>query len=199
MFCNKLSVLMDSMQTARTLTAALVTGTTLLLSGCNSTPYDRATIFYDRAQFPVQVDRDIALAGESILQHGRCTVLLSTPGSKTGTYNFCTFALTADALYIEGWNAAALKYEEIVRIDLSKIRQVALETLFRTSQVQLLEPQRLTAFSVMIDEGGYHDTDATERVFEMIKNAGVRVGSSDGMVQPPAPSSPTIIPVVIPQ
>lgn len=183
----------------RMVASTLVVGATFLLSGCETTSYDTATIFYDRAQFPAQADRDIPLVGKPILQHGRCTVLLSTPGSKTGTFSFCTFALTADTLYIEGWSAAALKYEEIVRIDLSKIRQVALETLFRTSQVQLLELQRLTAFSVMIDEGGYHDTDATERAFEMIKNAGVRVGSSDGMIQPPAPTSPMMIPVVIPR
>lgn len=77
----------------------------------------------------------ISLGGQPILQHGRCSVVLSTPGSTTGDCRFCVFALTADALHVEAWSAASLKYEEIVRVDLPRARSVALETFLRNAQV----------------------------------------------------------------
>lgn len=78
---------------------------TMLLSGCNTTPYDRATVYYDRAQFPDQIVKDYPTLTDPILQHGRCSLIIATPGSNTGTYYFCTYALTANGLYVQGWDA----------------------------------------------------------------------------------------------
>lgn len=171
----------------------------VILCGCNTTPYDRATIYYDRSQFESQVAKDIPIVGEAVLQHGRCSVLISTPGSKTGEYNFCVFALTKSSLYVLGWNPTALKYVEIIRVDLSNVSKVALDSYFRTYQVQLIESRRLTALSVVIDEGGYNDTNSTVRIFETLKGHGIKVVKGDGMVMPPAPPVPLVIPVVIPR
>lgn len=55
------------------------------------------------------------------------------------------------------------------------------------------------ALSASIDEGGYIDTAATERLFEAIKNKGVLVVKSEGMMSPPAPPVPMIIPIIIPK
>lgn len=65
-------------------------------------------------------------------------------------------------MYVQGWDASALKYTELLRIDLSTLSKVALDSYFRTNQVQLIEERRQSALSVMIDDGGYHDTAATE-------------------------------------
>lgn len=154
---------------------------TVLASGCNTTPLDRATIYYDRAQFTTQVSKDFPDIKGPILQHGRCSLLVSTPGSTTGAYHFCTFALTQEEIYVQGWDASALKYTELLRINLSTLSKVALDSYFRTNQVQLIEGRRQSALSVMIDDGGYHDTAATERVYETIKKGGVNVVKSDGM------------------
>lgn len=183
----------------RNLCASLLIGATALISGCNTTPLDKATIYYDRAQFPAQVTKDFPDINEPILQHGRCSLLVSTPGSTTGTYHFCTFALTRDELYVQGWDASALKYKEIVRIDLSALNKVALDSYFRTNQVQLIEQRRQSALSVMIDDGGYHDTASTERAFEAIKHRGVSVVKSEGMMMPPAPPTPMVIPIIVPR
>ncbi|SDA94854.1 hypothetical protein SAMN03159443_05341 [Pseudomonas sp. NFACC15-1] len=172
---------------------------TLLLSACNTTPYDKATIYYDRIQFPTQLVKDYPELTGPILQHGRCSVIISTPGSSTGTYYFCTYALTANDLYVQGWDAKALKYVEIAHVELSALRKVALHTFFRTSQLQLTEDRRQLALSASIDEGGYIDSAATERLFDAIKNKGVPVVKSEGMINPPAPPSPMIIPIVIPK
>lgn len=171
----------------------------LLLSGCNTTPYDKATIYYDRTQFPAQLVKDNPALTDIILQHGRCSLIISTPGSNTGTYHFCTYALTANDLYVEGWDAKALKYVEIAHVDLSALRNMALYTFFRTSQLQLTEDRRQLGLSASIDEGGYIDSSATERLFEAIKNKGVAVVKSEGMINPPAPPSPMIVPVIIPR
>ncbi|MGR6738176.1 hypothetical protein [Pseudomonas chlororaphis] len=183
----------------RNLCASLLIGATVLLSGCNTTPYDRATIYYDRTQFTTQVSKDFPDIKGPILQHGRCSLLISTPGSTTGTYHFCTFALTQDELYVQGWDATALKYKEILRVDLSTLSKVALDSYFRTNQVQLIEQRRQSALSVMIDDGGYHDTAATERVYETIKKRGVTVVKSEGMMMPPAPPTPVVIPIIVPR
>ena len=144
-------------------------------------PLDRATIYYDRAQFTTQVSKDFPDIKGPILQHGRCSLLISTPGSTTGAYHFCTFALTQEEIYVQSWDASALKYTELLRINLSTLSKVALDSYFRTNQVQLIEGRRQSALSVMIDDGGYHDTAATERVYETIKKGGVNVVKSDGM------------------
>ncbi|MDH0303255.1 MULTISPECIES: hypothetical protein [unclassified Pseudomonas] len=183
----------------RKVLASLSLGMAVLLSGCNTTPYDRATIYYDRAQFATQVTKDFPDIKGPILQHGRCSLLISTPGSTTGTYHFCTFALTQDELRVLGWDASTLKYTELLRVDLTTLNKVALESYFRTNQVQLMEERRQSALSVMIDDGGYHDTGATERVYETLRKRGIQVVKSEGMMTPPAPPTPIIVPVVLPR
>ncbi|WP_110973267.1 MULTISPECIES: hypothetical protein [Pseudomonas] len=171
----------------------------LLLVGCNTTPRDRATIYYDRTQFPSQVRSDFPDIKGPIVQHGRCSLLISTPGSTTGAYHFCTFALTQDELYVQTWDAKALKYTELLRVDFSTLSKVAIDSFFRTNQVQLIEPRRQSALTVVIDEGGYNDSAATERVYETIRKRGVSVVKSEGMMMPPAPPTPMIIPVIVPR
>ncbi|MHC8310442.1 hypothetical protein ACYZUC_12605 [Pseudomonas sp. GT1P32] len=171
----------------------------VLLSGCNTTPYDKATIYYDRAQFPAQIVQDFPALTGPILQHGRCTLIVATPGSNTGSYHFCTYALTANELYVQGWDAKALKYVEIVHVDLSTLKTISIASFLRASQVQLTEARRQLALSASIDEGGYGDSAATERLFESIKSKGVLVVKSEGMMNPPAAPSPMIIPIIIPK
>ncbi|MHC8378377.1 hypothetical protein ACYZT3_20940 [Pseudomonas sp. MDT1-16] len=170
-----------------------------LLSGCNTTPYDKATIYYDRAQFPEQIVKDYPALSDPILQHGRCSLIIATPGSNTGTYYFCTYALTANGLYVQGWDAKVLKYVEIVHVDLSMLKKISLYSFLRTNQLQLTEERRQIALSASIDEGGYVDTAATERLFETIKRKGVLVVKSEGMMNPPAPATPMIIPIIVPK
>lgn len=176
---------------------SLLLSTTLLLSACNTTPYDKATIYYDRAQFSAQIAKDHPGLSGPILQHGRCSLVVSTPGSNTGTYYFCTYALTGNDLYIQGWDAKALKYVEIAHVEISSLKNIALHTLFRTSQLQMTEERRQLALSASIDEGGYVDSSATKELFEAIKRKGISVVKSEGMISPPAGPSPMIIPVVI--
>lgn len=159
----------------------------------DSLPVDRATIYYDRAQFPAQVVKDFPDIKGPIVQHGLCTVIVSTPGSTTGGYHFCTFALTQEQINVFGWNASALKYTEILRVDLSSLGKVALDSYFRTNQVQLIEERRQSALTVVIDDGGYNDTAATENVYESIKKHGVTVVKSAGMMMPPAAPTPMVI------
>lgn len=176
---------------------SLVLFAALLLSACNTTPYDKATIYYDRAQFSAQIAKDHPGLSGPILRHGRCSLIVSTPGSNTGTYYFCTYALTANDLYIQGWDAKALKYVEIAHVEISALKNIALHTIFRTSQLQMTEERRQLALSASIDEGGYIDSAATKELFEAIKRKGVPVVKSEGMISPPAGPSPMIIPVVI--
>ncbi|WP_223472333.1 MULTISPECIES: hypothetical protein [unclassified Pseudomonas] len=178
---------------------SLLLSTTLLLSACNTTPYDKATIYYDRPQFPSQLVKDYPELTGPILQHGRCSLIVSTPGSNTGTYYFCTYALTGNDLYVQGWDAKALKYVEIAHVDISALKNISLYTIFRTSQLQMTEERRQLALSASIDEGGYIDSAATKELFDAIKRKGVPVVKSDGMISPPTGPSPIIIPVVIPK
>lgn len=188
-----------SRATMRNLYAKLFIIGAVLLSGCSTIPLDKATVYYDRTQFAAQVSKDFPDIGGPIVEHGRCSLLISTPGSNTGSYHFCTFALTPQKLYVQSWDATALKYKEILRVDLSTLSQVALASRLRTNQVQLIESRRQSALSVMIDDGGYHDTEATKRVYEIIKARGVSVAEGKEMMRPPAPPSPMFIPVIVPR
>ncbi|CAI8890708.1 MULTISPECIES: hypothetical protein [Pseudomonas] len=183
----------------RYLASTILMGLMALLSGCNTTPYDKATIYYDRTQFPAQIVKDDPSLSDPILQHGRCSLIVSTPGSNTGSYYFCTYALTAKGLYVQGWDAKALKYEEIMHVDFATLRKISLASFLRTNQLQLTEERRQSALSACIDEGGYIDTAATERLFETIKGKGVAVVKSEGMMNPPAPPSPVFVPIIIPR
>ncbi|GFM66842.1 hypothetical protein PSCICJ_29600 [Pseudomonas cichorii] len=174
-------------------------GLALFLSACNTTSYDKATIYYDRAQFPSQIAKDVPDLNTPITQHGRCSVIVSTPGSTTGPYYFCTYALTATGLYVQGWDAKQMKYTEIARVDLAALRTVSLYSFLKNKQLQLTEERRQLALSAMIDEGGYIDGEATVRLFDAIRSKGVKVVESDGAVKPPAPAGPVYVPLIIPQ
>src|SRR3546814_15014260 len=78
---------------------------------------DLATIYYDRTQFPAQLVKDYPGLNSPILQHGRCSLIVSTPGSNTGTYYFCTYALTANDLYVDRKSVVQGKSVS-VRVDL---------------------------------------------------------------------------------
>ncbi|MBZ9780232.1 hypothetical protein K9857_01525 [Pseudomonas sp. REP124] len=177
----------------RNFLASLTVGLAVTLSGCNTTPLDRATVYYDRVQFPTEIVKDFPDIKGSIMQHGRCTLIVSTPGSTIGGYHFCVFALTQEQINVYGWNASALKYTEILRVDLSSLDKVAMDSYFRTNQVQLIEPRRQSALTVVIDDGGYNDSAATQKVFESIKKHGVTVVKSEGMMMPPAAPTPMVI------
>ncbi|WP_460159358.1 hypothetical protein [Pseudomonas sp. S3_H09] len=173
-------------------------GSALILSGCNTTPYDRSTIYYERGQFAAQLAKDLGVA-DTVLQHGRCSLIVSTPDSNTGTYYFCTYALTANRLYVQGWDAKTLKYVELVQLDLTNLKKMSLYTFLRTKQLQLTEERRQIALSASIDDGGYVDAEATERLFDAIKAKGVPVAESEGLITPPAAPVPMIIPIVMPK
>ncbi len=98
-----------------------------------------------------------------------------------------------------GWNATTLSYQEIATIKLAELKEVAYEKILRTSQVQLVEAQRVVALSVMIDEGGYHATNESLLLFESLKQMGAREGISEGMINPPPAPAPIFIPVVVPR
>ncbi|WP_431080262.1 hypothetical protein [Pseudomonas thivervalensis] len=169
----------------------------VFLSACNTTPYGRATVYYDRAQFPAQFVNDYPELTDPILQHGRCSLIISTPGSNTGAYYFCTYALTANGLYMLGWDTKALRYVEIVHVDISKLKKVALHTFFRTKQLQLTEERRQVALSASTDGGEFINGAATESLFEVIKSKGVPVVKSEGLISSPMSASPMVIPVFI--
>jgi len=175
------------------------------VAGCQTledVPLDRATIFYDRATFPEKLQQDTGTLDEPILQHGRCTLYLATPGATVTTnFRFCIYALTEKHLLIQGWDAANTKYIPIMNVDLTKLTSVDLASFIRIKQVKLLEPQRQTGISAIIDNGGYIDQEATEQLFETIKARGIpSTGDSKLMRAPPAPSSaPMMIPIVIPR
>lgn len=173
-------------------------GLIAMLSACTAiTPYNKATVYYDRSQFSGQILKDDPGLTEPILQHGRCSLIVSTPGSNTGAYYFCTYVLTANGIYIQGWDVKALKYVEIIHVDISEIKKVALHTFFRTKQLQLTEERRQVALSVTTDGGEFIDAAATESLFDAIKNKGVPVVKSEGLIKAPVSVSPMIIPIVI--
>lgn len=179
--------------------AVLLVVSVFILSACNTTPYDRATVFYDRSEFPRHLAKDLGVSALNVSQHGRCSAILTTPGANRGTYYFCTFALTPEALYVMGWNPTTLAYQEIATINLPKLKEVAYAKVLRRSQVQLVEAQRVVALSVMIDEGGYYATKESLRLFEALKQMGVREGASEGMINPPPAPAPIFVPIIVPR
>ncbi|NWA83751.1 hypothetical protein [Pseudomonas sp. D2002] len=179
--------------------AWILLGVALLLAGCNTTPYDRATVYYDRAQYPSDLVKDFPGITDPIVQHGRCAVVMTTPNSNTGAYYFCTFALTANDLYVMGWNGKTMKYESLANVKLSALKKISIWSFFRARQVQLTESQRLLGFSVTIDDGGYDDGAATERLFDTLKGKGITVVESEGQIKPPPAPAPMFIPIIIPK
>ncbi|MGY2167138.1 hypothetical protein ACW9IK_17395 [Pseudomonas gingeri] len=166
-----------------------------LLSGC-TTPLDKASVYYDRAGYPAQVVKQVPGVQGPVLQHGRCNVILSTPGSNTGGLNFCTYALTPDSLAVQGWDARKLEYTEIVHLKWSDLTAVSLKTFGMTKQVQFIEKQRQTGFSAIIDDGGYIDRDSTEKIFDFVESKGVKVVDSDGLMRPPQGGA-VYVPIIV--
>jgi len=62
-----------------------------------------------------------------------------------------------------------------------------------------MENRRQLPLSATIDEGGYIDAAATERLFEAVKNKGISVVNNEGMIKPPAPPTPVIVPIILPR
>ncbi|MDR1853548.1 MAG: hypothetical protein LBR05_01400 [Azoarcus sp.] len=183
----------------RSLNLFLATAACLFFFGCNTTiPLDRATIFYDRNTYVKQIQRDIGPIDEPILQHGRCTLHLAAPGANVTTnYRFCTYALSAERLYIQQWDAAKLLYSNFVTFEFSRFTSVDLASFGRTRQIKMTEPQRVAGFSAVVDEGAWIDGKATEAAFQIIKAQGIG-SAGDGKLLgiPPAPA-PVVIPVIV--
>ncbi len=99
--------------------------------------------------------------------------------------DFCIFALTRDALHVLKWNANDTRYERLTTVNFKNVEQVALASQFRHRQVQMIEKKRVVAFSVIIDDGGIFDADATSKVFDVVAAAGIPVATSKGMIVPP--------------
>jgi hypothetical protein len=166
-----------------------------LLSGC-TTPIDKATVYYERSVFIDQLISQAPDIQKPIIQHGRCNVIVGTPGSNTGTLNFCVYAVTQDALLVFSWNASNLQYIPIVQIKWSSISSASLKTFGFTKQIQVSERQRQTGFSAIVDGGSYIDREATIKVFEFAKAKGVKVVDSDGLMK--APQQGTVfVPIMI--
>ncbi|WP_028621603.1 hypothetical protein [Pseudomonas sp. Ant30-3] len=173
---------------------------TSLLLGCTATPYDKATVYYDRSTFGSQIVNDLPQVNAPLLQHGRCSVLVATPGSNVGEHYLCTYALTADELYVQGWNAGELKYEKIMAIRLSALRKISLYSSWRNSQLHLTEERRQVAFSVVIDEGGQIDAAATARLFDFIREKGIPVVENVGPMKAARTAAAAfVVPIVVPR
>ena len=172
------------------------------VAACQSVvPLDRATIFYDRVNFTEKLQQDIGPIGEPILQHGRCSLHLSTPGANVTTdYRFCTYALTEKRLFVQEWDIAHTKYTPVITVEFANLVSVDLASFFsRSKQVKLLEPQRLVAISVSIDDGGYIDGEATEFIFNTVKAQGIPSTGNDRRVNTPPAPAPIMIPIIIPR
>jgi hypothetical protein len=169
----------------RTIFAILIA--TLLASCATTQSYDKATVYYDRQTFLDASKHDVPSITGLVVQHGRCVLFLATPGARMAPQSFCVYAVTKDALYILKWNPYDAKYERLTTVFFKDLKQVALATsLFQIKQVQMTEQTRLIAFGAMIDEGGIHDGLATARVFDLVKAAGVPVGTAAGLASAPA-------------
>jgi hypothetical protein len=169
----------------------------VLLAGC-TTPLDKATVYYDRAGYAAQVASQNPEIVKPVLQHGRCNVVVATPGSNVGGMSFCTYALTDDGLSVLGWDAKTLHYTEIVQLKWADLKAVSLENFGLTRQVQFVEAQRQTGLSAIIDDGGYVDRDSTQKLFDYAKGKGIHIVEADGLMKgPQAPT--TFVPIIIPR
>lgn len=166
-----------------------------MLSGC-ATSLDKATIYYDRPEFADQIVKQMPEILGPISQHGRCNVILATPGSNTGSMHFCIFAVTQDALLVLDWNAMSLEYTPIVKLKWSSINAVSLKTFGLTKQLQFIEKQRQMGFSAIIDDGGYIDREATMNVFNFAESKGVKVIESHGLMKAPQGGA-VFVPIII--
>lgn len=170
------------------------------ITGCQTVPLDRATVFYERATFPEKLQKDTGALSEPILQHGRCQLYLGTPdATRTTNVRFCTYALTEKSLLIQEWNMVNTKYVQFMDIHFSRLTSVDLASFLRTKQVKMLEPQRLIGIGAVIDEGGYGDGEATERIFQVIKAQGIPSKGDDKLLTAPPAPAPVAVPVFIPR
>lgn len=171
----------------------------LALSGCNTTTsIDKATIYYDRSDYPVHVVRDLPEITDPILQHGRCVVQIATPGANLAPNTFCTFALTKDQLFVQSWDSSKLKYNNILTIEFTQLKTVDLASFVTMKQIKLEEKQRLVAFSVIVDDGGYIDGAATKNIYQRLQTRGIASSGNDDVMKTPAPPT-TFIPIIIPR
>ena len=174
----------------------------VFVTGCQTpTPLDRASVFYDRATFPAKLQQDTGTPDAPILQHGRCELHLATPGATRSTGGiFCTYALTEKTLLVQQWDIANTRYTPFMRVDFAQLASVDLAFFGASKQVKMLEPQRLSGISAIIDGGGRHDGEATERIFQAIKAQGVpTTGDNKILMAPAANTAPMMIPIVIPR
>lgn len=171
------------------------------VAACQTTvPYDRATVYYERNTFPQKLQQDTGLLEAPILQHGRCQLYLGTPdATRTTNMRFCTYALTERFLLVQEWDIANTKYTQFMRVDFSRLASVDLASFIRSKQVKMLEPQRLIAISAIIDDGGYIDGEATEKIFQAVKAQNVPSTGNDKLLMLPPAAAPVIIPIIAPR
>jgi hypothetical protein len=153
-------------------------------------------VYYERSLFEGQLAEQAPEIKKPILQHGRCNVIVGTPGSNIGILSFCVYAVTQDALRVLAWNASTLQYTPIVQLNWSSISSISLKTFGLTKQIQFAEKQRQTGFSAIVDGGGYIDREATVKVFEFAKEKGVKVVESDGLMKVPQGGT-MFVPIII--
>lgn len=177
----------------------------LFVMGCRTAPSERvlppdaATIFYERATFPEKLQQDTGVPRESILAHGRCRLYLATPGATiTTNYRFCTYALMEKRLLIQEWDVASAKYTQFMDVDFAQVVSVDLAFHRRNSQVKIVEPQRLTGISAIIDEGWHNDAEATEKMFLAIQAQGIPSTGDKRVLREPAVFVPTPVPIMVP-
>lgn len=175
----------------------LLSAAALLLAGCQTTPLDRATVFYDRVSFPAKLEADLGIPREAVLGHGRCSLQVTTPGSNRAPNRFCVYARERNALHVLRWNATETRYERDMRYDFAALKAVGLTRFLRTTQVQIAEEMRLSGFHAVIDDGGYYDTAASTEVFDAMLDFGVPRFEPEGMVQVPASGYPVVVPIVL--
>ncbi|MBN3810081.1 hypothetical protein [Paraburkholderia sp. Ac-20347] len=178
------------------LAAALSVAATL--TGCQvGIPYDKQTIYYDRPSFVESVTHDDPAITGQIIEHGRCTLLIGTPGAYMAPQDFCVFALTKDTLYVMKWDGKATRYERLTTVNFSDLQTVALARNFRFRQVQMTEKRRVIAIDGIVDGGAYADADASVKLFETVKAAGVPVITVNRTIEPPAVATVPYVPIFI--
>ena len=181
------------------LRASMLAALAWIAAGCETTPYDRATVFYDRAKFPEKVSADLGLGAETIVQHGRCQAHVTTPGSNRGPENFCVYALTPGAVYVATWDASLLVYRSQLIVRFDQHEGIGYAVLFRTNQVQFFESMRVVGLTATIDDGGYVNQDANEKMYKYISGRGVKIRETTGLISSPPRGGPVVIPVIVPR
>jgi hypothetical protein len=106
--------------------------------------------------------------------------------------------MTEEGINVLGWNAAKLEYQEVEQLNWADITAVSIANFGLTRQVQFVEKMRQTGFNATIDEAGYVDRDATQKIFSYAQSRGVKVVEGDGLMKPPQ-APVTYMPIIIPR